>query len=290
MLASRSSSSSRPPGRPSAFQSRDHVGDREDGLLAVPDDRRVEEVGDRLGVERRVAAGEHDRVGLVAVRGEQRDAGEVERREHVRVAQLGGERHPEDVERADRAVAVDRELRDGVLAHELLQVRPHRVGALGQGVGALVEDLVEDHDALVGQPDLVGVGVHQRPADGRVAGDVPVLHLAVQLTADVLDRLAHQRQEQLEPVEDATRRAWCDDPSGGHGAARARGENVRQGQPNPRVRVAAHAKQANAPVAARVRTTFQVTQRLSNAARSPTASSASLSGTLTMPVTASATT
>ena len=46
-----------------------------------------------------------------------------------------------------------------------LEVGPHRVGALGEDPVALVEHLVEDLHALVGQADLVGVGVHQRPAD-----------------------------------------------------------------------------------------------------------------------------
>ena len=76
--------------------------------------------------------------------------------------------------------------------------------ALGEDPVALVEHLVEDLDALVGQPDLVGVGVHQGPADGRtVAPAVPLLDRGVQLAADVLDRLGHRRQPGLEPGEDA---------------------------------------------------------------------------------------
>ena len=143
----------------------DHLGDREHDLLAVAEDDGVHEVRDRLGVERGVAAGEHDRVVLGAVDRMQRDAGKVERREHVGVAELGGEGEPEDVEAAHRAVAVDGELRDAVLAHHRLHVGPDRVGALGEHAVALVEDLVEDLHALVGQPHLVGVGVHQRPPD-----------------------------------------------------------------------------------------------------------------------------
>ena len=90
----------------------DHLGDREHDLLAVAEHGGVEEVGDRLGVERRVAAGQHDRVVVGAVGGVQRDAGQVERVEHVGVAELGGEAEAEDVEGADRAVGVDGELRD----------------------------------------------------------------------------------------------------------------------------------------------------------------------------------
>ena len=83
--------------------------------------------------------------------------------------------------------------------HDLLHVRPHRVGALGHDPVALVEHLVEDLHALVGQPDLVGVGVHQRPAD-RLAlrRAVPLLERRVQLAADVLDRLRDRREQRLE--------------------------------------------------------------------------------------------
>ena len=143
------------------------LGDRQHDLLAVAEHGGVDEVGDRLGVEGGVAAGEHDRVVVGAIGRVQRDAGEVERVEHVGVAELGGEAQAEDVEGADRAVLVDGELRDRpVLAHHRFHVGPHGVGALGDDPVALVEDLVEDLDALVGQADLVGVGIHQRPADG----------------------------------------------------------------------------------------------------------------------------
>ncbi len=91
------------------------------------------------------------------------------------------------------------ELRHVVLAHQLLEVRPHAVGALGEDALALVEYLVEDHDALVGQADLVRVRVHEGPAD--VAG-VPVLDGGVELAADVLDRLLHMREQGLELWED----------------------------------------------------------------------------------------
>ena len=85
-----------------------------------------------------------------------------------------------------------------MLAHERLEVGPDGVGALGQRVGPLVEDLVEDHDALVGQPHLVGVRVHQRPPHRR---RFPVLELRVQLATDVLHGLRDTRQQRLEGGE-----------------------------------------------------------------------------------------
>ena len=162
--------------------------------------------------------GDHEGVGLVPVAGVQGDAREVEGREQVRVPELGGERDAEQVEGADRAVAVDRELRHLVLAHERLEVGQHGVGAFGQRVGLLVEHLVQNLDALVRQTDLVGVRVHQGPAhrDGVVA---PWLDDAVQLSADVLDGFAHAREQGLEKVElrlhDLVQARW----SGGGGEA-----------------------------------------------------------------------
>ncbi len=79
---------------------------------------------------------------------------------------------PQHVERADRPVALDRELADPVLTHERLEIRPDAVGALGQHVGLLVQHLVQDHDALVGQADLVRVRIHQAPPH---VGGVPIL-------------------------------------------------------------------------------------------------------------------
>ena len=181
----------------------DHVGDRQHDLLAVTEDGGVDEVGDRLGVERRVTARDHERVVVATVDGVQRDAGQVERGEQIRIAELGRERDAEHVERTHRAMAVDGELRDGAGvvagAHHGLEVGPHGVGALGQDPVPLVEHLVEDRDALVGEADLVRVGVHQRPAD---VDRVPVLHGRVELSADVLDRLLDRRKLGLEPGED----------------------------------------------------------------------------------------
>ena len=139
-----------------------------------------------------------------AVRRVQRHPREVERGEQVGVAQLGRERDAEHVEVAERAVAVDGELRHPRLPHQRLEVGPDRIRPLGEGVGPLVEDLVEDHDALVRDADLVGVGVHQRPAHrqlvpgGTEAAAVPVLGRRVQLAADVLDGLTDPLEQRLE--------------------------------------------------------------------------------------------
>ena len=183
-----------PAGPPGPLPVADQVRDREHGLLTVAEDHHVEEVRHRFGVERGVAAGDHQGM----VRGPfgrgKRDARQVEHGQEVRVRHLGGEAQPEHVEGADRPVRVQGELGQAVLAHQRLEVGPHGVGAFGEDAVALVQHLVEDLDALVGQAHLVGVRVAQRPAD---VGAVPVLDDRAHLAADVLDRLAHARQQRL---------------------------------------------------------------------------------------------
>ncbi len=177
----------------------DDLGHVENGLLAVADDRAVDELRDRLGVEGRMPAREDDGVVDRTVPGLQRDARQVQGRQHVRVAQLRGEGQAEHVEGTHGAVAVHGELRHLVLAHQLFEVGPHAVRALRQHAFALVQHLVQDHDALVGQPDLVRVRVHERPAD---VTRIPRLDGGVELTADVLDGLLHMREQSFELWED----------------------------------------------------------------------------------------
>ena len=181
---------------PGQLPAPDQLGDRQDRLLAVAENRPVQEFGDGLGVEGGVAARDHQRIPLAPPRRRERDAGQVERGEQVGVAEFGREAHAEHVERPHRPVPVHRELADAVLTQKVLQVRPDAVGALGEHAVAAVQHLVEDLDALVGDADLVGVRVHQRPPHVR---RVPVLHHRVELAADVLDRLAHQREQRLQP-------------------------------------------------------------------------------------------
>ena len=203
LTASRRSSSSRPPGRSSAFQSR--TTSEIASTTSSPSPRTAASRKSAIGSGLNAAWPPASTIGSSSPRshGVHRDAGEVERVEHVGVAELGREAQAEHVEGTHRAVAVDGELRDVVLAHHLLHVGPHGVGALGHDPVALVEHFVEDLHALVGQADLVGVGVHQRPADGRaVLGAVPVLDRRVELAADVLDRLLHGRQLRLQARED----------------------------------------------------------------------------------------
>ena len=123
-----------------------------------------------------------------------RHAGKIDAVDEVRVGQLGREIEGDDVELASRFVGVDREQRQALTAQELFHVDPGGVGALGSGIGAFVDDLVEDLESGIGQPDLVGVRVGEKPR-GLVGPVFGSLHAV--LTPDVTRWLLHLRQEGL---------------------------------------------------------------------------------------------
>ena len=143
-----------------------------------------------------MAAGHHDRVVGRAVGAVERHLGQIDQVEHVGVDQLGGEIEGHHVEGAGRQVVLEREQGQPGAAHGRLHVHPGGVGPLGHGVVPLVEDLVEDLEPLVGQADLVRVGIDQQPR-GRAL--VVLGHLGAELPADVAGRLLDLGQEGLNP-------------------------------------------------------------------------------------------
>ena len=183
-------------GATGALPRRDHLAHLADCLLAVADDEGVDEVRHGLGVVRAVPAGDDERRVRCSALTPDGHAGEVEAVQDVRVHELGGEVEGDDVEVAGRAVGLDREQRHAVVAELSFQVDPRRVRPLGGGIVAFVQDLVEDLQALVGEPHLVRIGVHEEP--GRVAGPVgrrrrPSFH------SDVPSWFLDPGQERLDP-------------------------------------------------------------------------------------------
>ena len=156
-----------------------------------------------------MSADEQDRVVGGAIRRPHRDPGEVQQVEQVRVAELVRERDGEHVERPHGTVRLEREGRDPLATHDVLEVEPRVEGPLGHRRRTLVEHLVEDLDALVRLPDLVRVRVGHGPAgDGRVPGRGH----GVVLAADVLRGLAHLHEPRLERGPHA---GGCDRRGGG---------------------------------------------------------------------------
>jgi hypothetical protein len=95
-------------------------------------------------------------------------------------------------------MAIDSELRHLMLAHQLLEIGPDRIGALGQSIVALVDHFVEDLHALVRSTHLVGIGVHECPVN---VDRLPRLLHGIEFAAHVLNGLRHEGQERLETFE-----------------------------------------------------------------------------------------
>ncbi len=188
-------------GRASAALPRaDHVGDLADHLFAVADDEGVDVLGEGLGVVRAVPAGDHDRMRGRPVVVADGHAREVDQVEQVRVHELGRQIEGEHVEVGGGAVGVDAEQRYARRAHGRLHVGPGRVGAFGHRVVALVQELVEDLQPLVGEPDLVGVGIDQEK--GRPAAPMAgrqTARLRPHLHTDVASGLLNPGQQRFYP-------------------------------------------------------------------------------------------
>ena len=112
-----------------------------------------------------MATGADERLRRVAMLGTYGHAGEIDAVEDVRVHEFGRKVERDHIELGCRPVGIDREQGQSPCPHERFEVEPGCVGALGDHVGPLVEDLVEDLEALVGQADLVCIGVRQEPGD-----------------------------------------------------------------------------------------------------------------------------
>ena len=121
---------------------------------------------------------------------------EVDAVQDVRVDELGREVERDEVELDCGPVGVDREQRQPVAPHEGLEIEPGRVRPFGDRVVALVQDLVQDLKPLVGQADLVGVGIDEQPPH---LARVVVRGQGAVFASDVTSRLLHLGQERLEP-------------------------------------------------------------------------------------------
>ena len=124
-----------------------------------------------------------------------RHTGQVDEVEDVRVDELGRQVEREHVEGPSGQVVLDREQRDPRFPHGRLHVEPRGIRPLGQRVRALVQQLVEDLEALVGQPDLVGVGIDEQP---RHPGGGVLRTEGTLLTADVAGRLGDALEQRFD--------------------------------------------------------------------------------------------
>ena len=122
----------------------------------------------------------------------QRDAAEVEHRQHVGVADFVLQAESEDIElgeRRERFEAIERQVR---LPQFLLEVDPGREGAFARPLRIVVHDRVEDLQAVVRHAKRVGIGKRQAQSAAHFG---VVLDDAVEFAAEVLGRCLHARED-----------------------------------------------------------------------------------------------
>ena len=156
--------------------------------------------------------------------------GEVEQRQHARVAELELQGEPEHVEVADRGARLEREERQAALAQHGLEVGPGQEDPLAGDAGLVVEQVVEEPEPEVGHADLVGVREAEREADPRRG---QVLLDGAELAADVAGRLLGAEDQVVERGGGGQRGA----PGGvGHGSSGGGVEppGARRGRRRPR--------------------------------------------------------
>ena len=144
-------------------------------------------------------ADQHDGVGRPSILRADRDLTQIEHVEYVGVGEFSRQVEGNDVEVLRRHMVLDAEQRNALSAHRSFHISPRRIGPLGQGSGVLVQDLVEDLETLIGEPDLIGIGVGQQPRD-RAGSMVGIL--GPHLTAHITRRLLDGEQQWLDLLEE----------------------------------------------------------------------------------------
>ena len=94
-------------------------------------------------------------------------------------------------------LGLERVQRDAVCAHQGFHVGPGRVGALGQRIRPLVDLVIQDLEAHVGDADVVDVGKDQRRSN---CGLLPRLVDRVELAAHVSARLLHVQKHRVKSL------------------------------------------------------------------------------------------
>ena len=162
------------------------------GLLAVADEEGVDEVRQRLRRKGHGASGHDQGMPGIPLGRAHGDAGELQHIEDRREGQLVLEGESQDVEAGQGKAGLVTAQRDAVLPEERLGVHPGGVGPLCQDLRPGVQQLIEDLEAQVRHPDLIGIGKRQSHPDVDLRR---VFHRRVPLPGDVSRGLADEGQD-----------------------------------------------------------------------------------------------
>ena len=117
------------------------------------------------GLKARGAAGDDQGVRLVPLLTAKRDPAQIEHHQNVRVGEFVLEGEADDVEGGKRPLRLQGAEGQSAAAQLRLHVRPGGVAALAGDLRQPVQDGVEDLEAEVGHPDLIGVGEGEGKAE-----------------------------------------------------------------------------------------------------------------------------
>ena len=147
---------------PSLDELRDH-------LFALANQKQIDEIGDRFGIEKNGgAAGDDQRkIAARAIGAASGNPGHPQHAQDVEIVSLEGNRKREDVEVGERTAALERDEALAAIAESFALVGVGQEGAIcGDGrIG--FEDVEHGLEAEVRHPEPVGVGIDD--ADGNVA-------------------------------------------------------------------------------------------------------------------------
>jgi hypothetical protein len=144
-------------GLPSLARGGGFPADLQNRFLAVPEEKGVEEVGQRLGVQGAGPAADDQRKIRSPLRGPERDARQIEDVQDAGIVEFVLEGEPEDVEIPEGESGFEGPEREAAVPEVLLHVRPGGKDPFAGDVRAFVEDMVEDLESDMGHAHFVNV-------------------------------------------------------------------------------------------------------------------------------------
>ena len=179
------------------FPAGDGSGKFADDLLAFADYKTIEEIGQRLRIVGAGAAAHDQGIGIGAVGAGQRNAAQIQHRQDVGIGHfiLQGEAHR--VKLPENRPGLQTGQGSASLPHRLFHIRPGAISPLGVGVGAVVQNSVQNLQAKIGHAHFIDVGQSQSKTNGhggRVLADL------VPLAAGITGRLGHGRQQGVDGI------------------------------------------------------------------------------------------
>ena len=172
-----------------------HVDGLQRADFAVSNGKRVDEMIQRLRIERARAARNDDRIVPGAVLAVQRNAGQIEELQDVGIAHLILQRNAQHVKAADWRARLQRKQRHILLTHQVRHVHPRRKDALAKRVLPLIDDIIQDAGTQMGHAHLVHIRERKRIANRHA---VRILEHGIHLAAHVPGRLLHPVQQSVD--------------------------------------------------------------------------------------------